>query len=159
MGLAQRTGAVPVRTGPRHAALREARICYDHLAGQLGVRLADALGERGYVELSGEGGAVTDSGMDFFRSFGLELGAGSAARLYCRPCLDWSELRLHIGGTLGAKLAAPDRLIVAAIGDGAYVFTNPTAAHWVASMYDLPVLIIIYNNIQYGAVRRATMSM
>jgi hypothetical protein len=44
--------------------------------------------------------------MDFFRSFGLELGAGSAARLYCRPCLDWSERRLHIGGTLGAKLAA-----------------------------------------------------
>jgi acetolactate synthase-1/2/3 large subunit len=64
-----------------------------------------------------------------------------------------------LGAALGAKLAAPDRLIVAAIGDGAYVFTNPTAAHWVASMYDLPVLIIIYNNIQYGAVRRATMSM
>jgi DNA-binding transcriptional ArsR family regulator len=94
-----------VVTGPRDKAMRAARTCYDHLAGQLGVRLADALGERGYVELSGEGGAVTDSGMDFFRSFGLELGAGSAARLYCRPCLDWSERRLHIGGTLGAKLA------------------------------------------------------
>ena len=96
----------PVVTGPRDRAMRAARTCYDHLAGQLGVRLADALGERGYVELSDEGGAVTDSGMDFFRRFGLELGAGSAARLYCRPCLDWSERRLHIGGTLGAKLAA-----------------------------------------------------
>jgi DNA-binding transcriptional ArsR family regulator len=95
-----------VVTGPRDQAMRHARTCYDHLAGQLGVRLADALGERGYVELSDEGGAVTDSGMDFFRRFGLELGAGPAARLYCRPCLDWSERRLHIGGTLGAKLAA-----------------------------------------------------
>src|SRR5213592_3908595 len=56
-----------VVTGPRDQAMRRARTCYDHLAGQLGVRLADALGERGYVELSDEGGAVTDSGMDFFR--------------------------------------------------------------------------------------------
>ena len=94
-----------VVTGPRDQAMRRARTCYDHLAGQLGVRLADALGERGYVELSDEGGAVTDSGMDFFRRFGMELG-GPTARLYCRPCLDWSERRLHIGGTLGAKLAA-----------------------------------------------------
>jgi DNA-binding transcriptional ArsR family regulator len=93
-------------TGPRDKAMRAARTCYDHIAGQLGVQLADALGERGYVELSAEGGAVTETGMDFFRSFGLELAAGSAARLYCRPCLDWSERRLHIGGTLGAKLAA-----------------------------------------------------
>jgi DNA-binding transcriptional ArsR family regulator len=95
-----------VVTGPRDKAMRMARTCYDHLAGQLGVRLADALGKRGYVELSDEGGAVTDSGMDFFRRFGMELGAGPAARLYFRPCLDWSERRLHIGGTLGAKLAA-----------------------------------------------------
>ena len=86
--------------------MRAARTCYDHLAGQLGVRLADALGEHGYVELSAEGGAVTETGMDFFRHFGMELGASPAARLYCRPCLDWSERRLHIGGTLGAKLAA-----------------------------------------------------
>ena len=69
------------------------------------MRLADALGERGYVELSDEGGAVTETGMEFFRSFGLDLGP-APARVYCRPCLDWSERRLHIGGTLGAKLAA-----------------------------------------------------
>src|SRR3984893_13189831 len=62
---------------PAAKAMRAARTCYDHLAGQLGVRLADALGERGYVELSAEGGAVTEPGMDFFRSFGLELAASS----------------------------------------------------------------------------------
>jgi DNA-binding transcriptional ArsR family regulator len=100
-GEAQRPPPRAVVTGPRDRAMRAARTCYDHLAGQLGVRLADALGE-----LSDESGAVTPVGMEFFRGFGLDLGAGSAARLYCRPCLDWSERRLHIGGTLGAKLAA-----------------------------------------------------
>jgi DNA-binding transcriptional ArsR family regulator len=105
-GEAQRPPPRAVVTGPRDRAMRAARTCYDHLAGQLGVRLADALGERGYVELSDEGGGVTEAGIEFFRGFGLDLGAGSAARLYCRPCLDWSERRLHIGGTLGAKLAA-----------------------------------------------------
>jgi hypothetical protein len=94
-----------VVTGPRDKAMRAARTCYDHLAGQLGVRLTGALCERGYVELSDEGGAITDPGMAFFRTFGLDLGS-SAARVYCRPCLDWSERRLHIGGTLGARLAA-----------------------------------------------------
>jgi len=94
-----------VVTGPRDKAMRAARTCYDHLAGRLGVRLTDALCERGYVELSEEGGGVTDAGMEFFRNFGLDLG-GSPARVYCRPCLDWSERRPHIGGALGAKLAA-----------------------------------------------------
>src|ERR1051326_5697907 len=67
-----------VVTGPRDKAMRAARTCYDHLAGQLGVRLADALCERGHVELSDEGGAVTAPGMDFFRSFGLDLGPAPA---------------------------------------------------------------------------------
>jgi DNA-binding transcriptional ArsR family regulator len=103
----------PVVTGPRDRAMRAARTCYDHLAGQLGVRLADCLSERGQVELSPEGGAVTPAGLAFFREFGVDLGAMPAhsggkgsVRVFCRPCLDWSERRLHIGGTLGAALAA-----------------------------------------------------
>lgn len=63
------------------------------------------------------------------------------------------------GAALGAKLAAPDRLVVAALGDGAYVFANPTACHWVATKYDLPMLTVVFNNQLYGAVRRATLSM
>jgi hypothetical protein len=88
--------------------VRAARTCYDHLAGQLGVRLADALVERGCIELSSEGGAVTEQGMTFFRDFGLDLDAAprSGRRVFCRPCLDWSERRLHVGGTLGAALTA-----------------------------------------------------
>jgi acetolactate synthase I/II/III large subunit len=64
-----------------------------------------------------------------------------------------------LGAALGAKLAAPDRLVVATVGDGAYVFANPTACHWVAAAYDLPILTIVFNNASYGAVRNSTTAM
>jgi DNA-binding transcriptional ArsR family regulator len=97
-----------VVTGPRDAAMRAARTCYDHLAGRLGVRIAAALVERGYVELSDEAGAVSDTGLAFLDDFGIVIGtgAGSGKRVFCRPCLDWSERVPHVGGTLGAALAA-----------------------------------------------------
>jgi len=63
------------------------------------------------------------------------------------------------GAALGAKLAAPDKLIVATLGDGAYMFGNPMVGHWVAGKYNLPILTIVFNNSRYGAVRRATLSM
>lgn len=64
-----------------------------------------------------------------------------------------------LGAALGAKLAAPDRLVVATVGDGAYVFANPTACHWVAAAHDLPILTIVFNNAAYGAVRNSTLAM
>lgn len=63
------------------------------------------------------------------------------------------------GAALGAKLAAPERLVVATLGDGAYMFSNPTVGHWVSGKYNLPILTIVFNNSRYGAVRRATLSM
>jgi acetolactate synthase I/II/III large subunit len=63
------------------------------------------------------------------------------------------------GASLGAKLASPDRQVVSVLGDGAYMFANPTACHYVAQMQKLPVLTVIYNNALYGAVRRATLDM
>jgi acetolactate synthase-1/2/3 large subunit len=63
------------------------------------------------------------------------------------------------GAALGAKLAAPDKLVVAALGDGAYMFANPMVAHWVSDVHKLPILTIIFNNSRYGAVRGATLSM
>jgi acetolactate synthase-1/2/3 large subunit len=63
------------------------------------------------------------------------------------------------GAALGAKLAAPDRFIVATLGDGAYMFGNPMVGHWVAAKNDLPILTIVFNNSRYAAVRRATLSM
>jgi acetolactate synthase-1/2/3 large subunit len=64
-----------------------------------------------------------------------------------------------LGAALGAKLAAPDRLVVATLGDGAYMFANPTAGHWVAGAHKLPILVILFNNSRYGAVRNSTLAM
>jgi len=64
-----------------------------------------------------------------------------------------------LGAALGAKLAAPDDMIIATIGDGSYFFGNPMAAHYCARAYDLPILFIIVNNHGWGAVRRATKAM
>jgi len=63
------------------------------------------------------------------------------------------------GAALGAKLAAPDKLVVATLGDGAYMFANPTACHWTAAAHDLPILTIVFNNALYGAVRNSTLAM
>jgi acetolactate synthase-1/2/3 large subunit len=63
------------------------------------------------------------------------------------------------GAALGAKLAAKDRLVVATLGDGAYVFANPTACHWTAAAHELPILVILFNNSRYAAVRNATLGM
>ncbi len=63
------------------------------------------------------------------------------------------------GASLGAKLASPNRQVVSVLGDGAYMFANPTACHYVAQMQNLPVLTVIYNNALYGAVRGATLDM
>jgi len=93
----------PVRVGPRDGALRAARTCYDHLAGQLGVALADAMVARGHVELEADAGLLTESGMAALRGMGLDLGT-TARPLFCRPCLDWSERRPHLAGRLGAAL-------------------------------------------------------
>ena len=64
-----------------------------------------------------------------------------------------------LGAAIGAKLAAPEKLIVATLGDGSYMFSNPTVCHWVQEKFKLPVLSIIFNNSRYGAVRKATLSM
>ncbi len=101
----------PVVVGPRDLAMRAARTCYDHLAGRLAVAMADAMVEQGHIELSADGGAVTLDGAAFLRSLGVDLHAaeGRAAkrgggRVFCRPCLDWSERRPHVAGAVGAAL-------------------------------------------------------
>ncbi len=66
-------------------------------------------------------------------------------------CLGWG-----VGAALGAKLAAPEKTIIATVGDGSYLFSVPTACHFVSRAYDLPILVIIFNNECWNAVRRAT---
>ena len=97
--------------GPRDEALRNARTCYDHLAGRLALELADVLCERGHLTLTDGAGFVSAEGERFFKRFGIDLAAldGTSKRPLCRTCLDWSERRPHIAGKLGAALL--DRLL------------------------------------------------
>jgi DNA-binding transcriptional ArsR family regulator len=108
-------GLEPARrivVGPRDAALRAARTCYDHLAGRLGVALADALVAGGYVELGSDAGLVTETGTELLHRVGIDAGAlvgppgRRTGRVMCRPCLDWSERRPHLAGAVGAALCA-----------------------------------------------------
>jgi DNA-binding transcriptional ArsR family regulator len=96
-------GGKPVRAGPRDQALRAARTCYDHLAGRLGVAIADGLTARGGLA---EGGAVvTPAGRALLATFGVDVEAcAHGARPLCRPCLDWSERRPHLAGAVGARI-------------------------------------------------------
>jgi DNA-binding transcriptional ArsR family regulator len=94
----------PRRATPRvDPELRRARTCYDHIAGELGVAIADTLVKRGAVELSDDGAAVTPSGRAWLSDVGFALECDQGGRRpLCRPCLDWSERRPHLAGTLGA---------------------------------------------------------
>ncbi len=98
----------PPRHQPRSAqddALRFARTCYDHLAGRLGVAVADALVARKFVVLSEEGGEVTKAGARFLGQFGAALDSKAAGkRIFCRACLDWSERRYHVAGWVGSEI-------------------------------------------------------
>ncbi|MDH3596500.1 MAG: helix-turn-helix domain-containing protein [Rhodospirillales bacterium] len=87
--------------------LRTARMCYDHLAGGLGVALTDALLAQGHLVPAGRDFRVTAEGERFLARVGLDLKAVRAQRrIFARQCLDWSERRPHLGGALGAAFAA-----------------------------------------------------
>jgi DNA-binding transcriptional ArsR family regulator len=104
-GVAQRLGAVRLPTGPREPALRKARVCYDHLAGDLGVMVCDGLLAKKLVRAASGGWDVTSRGERLFRDLGIDLEALRAQRRpLCRPCLDWSARRHHLAGALGAAL-------------------------------------------------------
>jgi DNA-binding transcriptional ArsR family regulator len=86
--------------------MRTARMCYDHIAGQLGVGLTDALLARGHVAFDADGGELTASGEAFLGEFGIDMeGTRHSRRIFCRPCIDWSERRPHLAGAVGAALA------------------------------------------------------
>jgi DNA-binding transcriptional ArsR family regulator len=88
-------------------ALKQARTCYDHLAGELGVAVTDALVEREILARDDGGFAVTGGGSDWFGPFGLDLDAlRRTRRSFARGCVDWTERRPHVAGSLGAGIAA-----------------------------------------------------
>ena len=105
MGLAQKRGHTRVRTGPRDADLRKARVCYNHLAGEFGVQMFDSCRQRGFISETDEQVILTDLGRARFTDFGVNLDdLGRSRRPLCRPCLDWSARRSHLAGSLGVAL-------------------------------------------------------
>lgn len=113
-GMMQIAGELPVQrrvaVGPRDDTMRRARLCYDHVAGRLGLAIAESLLVERAIEFDGEGGQVTDRLGNVLQRWGLALDAAPpsarSSRPYCRPCLDWSERKMHLAGRLGAMLCA-----------------------------------------------------
>ncbi len=98
-----RPAAHPPR--PRDPALRTARVCYDHLAGEWGVRLYDGLLADGRVTDADGSPVLTPRGRAFFAAEGIDVPAPSGSRRpLCRACLDWSERRPHLAGALGKAI-------------------------------------------------------
>lgn len=91
--------------GPRDPALRKARVCYDHLAGTLGVLVYDGLVRKELLNVTPEGVALVENGWTLFGRLNITADAiANARRPLCRACIDWSERRHHLAGALGAAL-------------------------------------------------------
>ncbi|HZX03852.1 helix-turn-helix domain-containing protein [Kribbella sp.] len=101
----RRTEAVSsLKAVSKRDAFARARTCYDHLAGKLGVALADAMTERGLIDWS-EGVALTSEGQAWLRDLGIEVDV-RRGRPAVRSCLDVTERRPHLAGAVGAALCA-----------------------------------------------------
>jgi DNA-binding transcriptional ArsR family regulator len=102
MGVAERNNVKHPRTGPKEPALRRARVCYDHLAGEMGVMVYDSFVQRGWL-LEAEGSLdLSPSGREGLESLGIRLdGLGKSRRPLCKSCVEWSMRRHHLAGSLG----------------------------------------------------------
>ena len=107
MGLAAKKGHFRTRTGPKDPALRKARVCYNHLAGELGVEMFDGLVARKFLAEDGGSLALTAAGRSFVTQFGVDVDTlKKLRRPLCKSCLDWSARRSHLAGSLGSALLA-----------------------------------------------------
>ena len=105
MGVAALRMKPRVRTGPKEPALRYARVCYNHLAGELGVGLFDAMRANRWLSVDDHDVTVTKSGRSFYEDFGVDIDElNTERRPLCRTCLDWSVRRSHLAGALGSAL-------------------------------------------------------
>ncbi|PZQ64979.1 MAG: transcriptional regulator [Phenylobacterium zucineum] len=103
--MANRAGHMRSRPGPKDPAMRRARVCYDHLAGDMGVAMLDALIADGRIVDADGSLLLTEAGHAFARDFGVCV-AATGRRPLCKACLDWSVRRSHLAGVLGAGLLA-----------------------------------------------------
>jgi len=105
MGVAARAGHLRTRPGPSDPAMRKARMCYDHLAGEMGVAMLDSLVAHGHLANDTDTLVLTGKGGEFLHAFGIDADTlDSKRRPLCRTCLDWSMRRAHLAGALGGAL-------------------------------------------------------
>lgn len=105
MGLAADSGHLRTRTGPRDEALRAARRCYNHLAGTAGVQLYESMVRRGFLRVDASGLSLSPGGHTFVADLEIDVDRLTASRTpLCRECLDWSERKTHLAGSLGRAL-------------------------------------------------------
>jgi len=140
MGLAADAGLLRSRTGPKDKALRQARICYNHLAGDMGVQMFDSLVAQSYLEQDGGRLRLTEPGRDFATALGIDVDKLASGRSeLCRECLDWSERRSHLAGSLGrAMLARFVEMGWARVDKSTRIVTfTPSGLRQFRSMFDL----------------------
>ncbi|WP_149141207.1 ArsR/SmtB family transcription factor [Gemmobacter caeruleus] len=127
MGFAAARGQLRHRTGPRDPALRAARLCYNHLAGEAGVQLYESLIARGHLMLAPDGPALTGAGTAFLHTMGIAP-EGLRRKPLCRACLDWSERRSHLAGPVGQALLTRMQEMgwITRIGDSRALRFTPT---------------------------------
>jgi len=107
MGVAARAGHLRTRPGPADPAMRKARMCYDHLAGEFGVRMFDVLRDTGRITNKNGEIDLTKKGESFVANFGIDLAdLMQSRRPLCKGCIDWSMRREHLAGSLGAAFLA-----------------------------------------------------
>jgi len=105
MGVAETVGPKRARPGPKDEAMREARVCYDHLAGAQAVKMLDRFVAEGIVLPDGDRLVLGRNAAPFFAARGIDVAELSGSRRpLCRSCLDWSVRRSHLAGTLGAAI-------------------------------------------------------
>jgi DNA-binding transcriptional ArsR family regulator len=126
---------IGLRAHSRMAALRHARTCYDHLAGELGVRIADGFLSAGVIEAADDGDwRIAGDGLDRLAALGLSpaLFAPGRRRPLVRACLDWTERRPHVAGRLGAAICASwlDSGMVRRLPGSRAVSVTPAAERW-----------------------------
>ena len=105
LGFAARKGQTRFRTGPKEPALRKARVCYNHLAGEMGVRMYEGMLAQGQLVPDGETLSLSSEGSALLAGLGIDEAALNTRRQnLCKPCLDWSERKSHLAGSLGKAL-------------------------------------------------------
>lgn len=132
-----RLSADAARLVRRNAPIRQARTCYDHLAGSAGVSLLNQLLRRGWLKQTGEGRnrqefQLTEAGVYALEKRGVDVqGAERARRLFAYGCLDWTERQFHLGGALGSAIL--DAMLVEGFAqreDGRIVTLRESVDRW-----------------------------